>query len=356
MGDWYTTREAVKSAAGIQGITRDPVIDREIEAASRRIDRWTRRRYIPETTTRLYRWPSPRGRGTILWLDADLLSISTLQSQAQDTSPTTISATDFFLEPTNSDPKNRIEIDLSSSAVFASGDTPQRSISVAGSWGYGADTKSVGTVASGLASSASDTSMVCSNGSVATGIGVGDTLLVESEQIFVVEKTAAALDSILVNDGTGPLADLTDQTIVVDGGTHGINNGEVVRIDDEEMYMISSTTTVLTVIRAYNGTTLAAHANDTAIHIYRTLTIERGANGTTAATHANSTAITKYEPPFDIQEWCIAEAVSVFHQEMSGWTRSVGAGDGAREVTGREISDIRRNNIDLYQRAREGAI
>ena len=68
---------------------------------------------------------------------------------------------DFFLEDNNlGPPYYRIEIDLSSTSSFESGDTPQRSISVLGRWGYEEDTESVGTVASGLSSGTTATTMV----------------------------------------------------------------------------------------------------------------------------------------------------------------------------------------------------
>jgi len=112
----------------------------------------------------------------------------------------------------------------------------------------------------------------------------------------------------------------------------------------------------LTVIRAYDGSTLAAHTDDDAIHIKRSLTVERAVNGTTAASIADNAAVSKYEPPFEIVEWCIQEVIATIHQETGGMGRSVGAGDGAREVTGRELSDMRARRIDYWQRGREAAI
>jgi len=192
--------------------------------------------------------------------------------------------------------------------------------------------------------------MVCSDSSL---IGVGDTLLIESEQVFVSGKTNAALDSILID---GALTATKSQTTVTVDSSHGIVAGEIILVDSEKMYVDSVSTNDLTVIRAYDGTVLAAHTNDTAVHIYRTLTIERGVNGTTAATHANSTAISKYVPPYDIKELCIAETVAAYHQEGSGWGREIGAGEGARELSGRALGDLRNRVILSYKRLREGTI
>jgi len=348
LANWFCSREATKRAAGIAGASRDAQIDRIIEGVSRQVERMTRRWFIPRTETRLYRWTSGRGSGTVLWLDADLISVTTLQTKAQDSSPTTISSSDYFLEPNNTGPPySRIEIDLSSTAAFEAGDTPQRSISVAGSWGYSNDTVAAGTVASGLASDATATSMVCSDGSL---IDVGDTLLIESEQVFVSERTAAQIGSQLID---GALTATQSQTsVTVDDGTQ-FNAGEVILVDAEKMFIDSISGNVLTVRRGWDGTTLAAHSDDTAVYGYRTLTIVRGVNGTTAATHANSTAVTKYAPPYDVQSLCIAEAVAVAAQEGAAWGREVGPGEGAQELSGRALGDLRKRTVLALRRERQ---
>jgi hypothetical protein len=354
MPNWYTTREAVKRAIRSNGNENDEAIDRLIEAASRDIDNATHRFYIPKTQTRLFRWPGNYGRGDTLWLDTDLISVTTLKTQAQDSSPTTIASSDYFLEPVNfAPPYNRIEIDISSTASFEGGDTPQRSISVEGSWGFSSDTVSVGAVASGLSSDAAATTMVASNGSLTSGINVGDTILVESEQIFVTEKTSAALASIVLDGAV--TADKT-ANLTVDGGTHGISNGEIVQVDSEQMFVRSTTSTVLTVERAYNGTTLAAHNDGVAVHIFRTLTITRGVNGTTAATHADDTAATAYRAPGPIRELAQAMAIAAYTQEAAAYGRAIGVGDASVEMTGRELGALMQRVTEQYLRAREYAL
>jgi Holliday junction resolvasome RuvABC endonuclease subunit len=354
MPNWYTTRDSLKRAVRSNGNENDEALDRLIEAASRDVDNATHRWFIPKTQTRLFRWPGRYGLGDLLWLDADLISVTTLQTKAQDSSPTTIASSDYFLEPANTAPPySRIEIDISSNAAFESGDTSQRSISVAGSWGFSNDTVSVGTVSSGLASDSTATSMVCSNGSMVSGVAVGDTLLIESEQLFVTEKTAAALASILIN---GARTADKSENLIVDGGTHGISVGEVIRVDSEEMFVRGTTSTTVTVERAYNGTTLAAHNNDTAVHIFRTLTVTRGVNGTTAATHANSTAVSAYRAPAPIRELTQAIAIAAFTQEAAAWGRSIGAGDAGIEMTGRELGALMQRITEQYLRPREYAL
>ena len=357
MPNFYCTREQVKRAAEISGSNRDEEVDSLIEAASREIERLTHTFFIPKTQTRTFRWP-PRqsSESYVLWLDQWLLSVTTLQTKAQDSSPTTISSSDYFTEPNNPSVDgvqhfDRIEIDQSSTAAFEAGDTSQRSISVAGSWGYSNETKSTGTVASGLDSDAAATTMVCSDSSL---IDVGDTLLIGSEQIFVSNRSNAALGSILVNDAS-ITADMADNSITADG-SHGLVAGEVILLDSEKLLITAVATNVLSVTRAYDSTILAAHANDTAVHTYRTLTIERGVNGTTAATHADATAISKYAPPKDIERLTRAIVISTGKQESSGWGNTIGGDAGAQAVSGNALERMKKHTVDNFYRIREGAI
>jgi hypothetical protein len=358
MANWYTSREQFKVAANISGGQWNNTIERVIEASSRDVDRWTRRHFIPKTQTRLYRWPQPRaGLASVLWLDQDLLSVTTLQTQAQNTSPTTISSSDYFLEPNNPEPDgntryNRIEIDLSSTAAFEAGNTPQRSISVAGSWGWGNATLSAGTVDDSGGISSSDTALIVSN---ASKVDVGNTLLIDSEQIFVSDRSFAARASILLDEGSDLTGTNATVSVTIDS-SHGIVAGEVIRIDSEQMYVVSVSTNDLTVIRAWDGSVLAAHSNNAAIHVNRTLTIERGMNGTTAASHSDEAAISKYVPDSDVSRWCMAEAVATYHQEHAGWGVNIGTGTSATALDGRDLSQLRQSMVDYYRKTREAAV
>jgi len=352
MSNWYATREAVKRAGNLFGTSRHIIIDRTIEAVSSSISRETRRRFIPETATKLYKWPQRFSNSSItLWTNEDILSVTTLKTKAQNTSPTTISSSDYFLEPQQyGGPYDRIEIDESSTASFESGDTQQRSISVLGSWGYSANTDSSGTVVSGLASDATATSMVISDGSL---VDVGHTLLIESEQIFVSDRTSAAEPNSDLLDGA-LTADRSETVTVDSGGRYAVN--EVILVDSEEMLITGISGNVLSVIRAYNSTTLATHSNNQAVHVFRTLTVERGANGTTAAVHANSTAISKYVPELPIQQLTIAMVLAQLAQEGSSWGRAVGAGDSAFEYSGRGLKTYVEGEMHRWSRPMEAAI
>jgi len=351
MPNFYVGRETVKRAAGLWGADKDTLLDRLIEAKSREVEQLTHRFFIPKAQTRVHPWPPLfLGQGHILWLDQDLISITTLQTKAQGASPTTIVAADYFLEPANTGPPySRIEIDLSSTAAFEAGDTPQRSISIEGLWGYGNDTSAAGTVVSGLAADATVTTFVCSDASV---IDVGDTLLIESEQLFVSGRLTADVGKNTDGALTASLA----ETAVTLQAAHGVVAGEVILINSEKMYVDSVATNVLTVKRGYDDTTLAAHNDAQDVYAYRTLMVVRGVNGTTAATHANATAVNKYVPPRDVSELCLAEVISSYNQGQAGWGRTVGMGEGARELSGIALSDLRKRVVETYRRMMMGAI
>lgn len=367
---WYSTLEAVKESVGVAGADRDAAIARALEAASSDIEQLLAgRRFIPETATKYYRWPPRAGRrflnpwsrsyawpfgesagwplpygerDVLRFPDQDLLAVTTLQSQAQDSSPTTIPAADYFLEPNDQGPPyDRIEIDLSSSSAFDAGATPQRSISVAGRWGYSEDTKAAGALAEALDDS--ETGVDVTDASL---IGVGDTLLIDSEAMFVSARPALTTGTTLSGN---PTASMSDVTIGVADGT-AVHAGEVILVDSERMFVTDVAGNNLTVKRAYDATVLAAHSAGATVYAYRTLTVTRGVNGTTAATHSNGAAISKYAPPGDIVELCTAIAIAHLKQHESGWTGQIAGGEGAVNVRMVDLFYLRQRVVEKYGR------
>jgi hypothetical protein len=108
--------------------------------------------------------------------------------------------------------------------------------------------------------------------------------------------------------------------------------GETILIDSERMLVTDVAGTVLTVVRAWDGTVPATHAGGADIYAPRTLTVERGALGTTAAAHNTATAITRHVVPGLVRNLTIAEAVTILLQEQSGYARQMGQGENARTV------------------------
>lgn len=341
---WYTTREAVKAAVGIAGASLDALIDSYIEAASQKVESEIRRRFIPETAIKYFPWPAPEQGRTVIFLDRlDLLAVTALLADAQGASPITIDAADFFLEPVNDGPPySRIEIDTGSDAAFETSESPQRSVSIAGRWGYSETTKTAGALAAEIASTTATTCTATD----ASLIGVGDTLLIESEALFV---SGRALADTTADLGGNLTAAESNTTVPVDDGTL-VKQGEVITIDSERMLVESIAGNNLTVQRAYDGSTLAAHTSGADVYAPRLLTVVRGVNGTTAATHAVAKAIAKYAPPADITDLCRAEAIARHEQGRSGWTGQIGGSEGSVETRMFNLHQMWRNAHAKYRR------
>ena len=127
-------------------------------------------------------------------------------------------------------------------------------------------------------------------------------------------------------------------------------------LDSERMFVESVATNDVQVIRAYDGTTLAAHANDTAVHVFRTLTIERGVNGTTAATHADTTAISRYRPEADIRNLARALAEYSYEQGGAGWLGAIGGGEAVVEGRGIALQKLFERTTRRYRRVAMAAV
>jgi hypothetical protein len=273
-----------------------------------------------------------------------LLSVDTLTKEGDDVT----AITDFFLEPQGlGPPYHRIEINLAGTAFFSSKDTHQRQIRVTGSWAYGNDTKAAGALAE--ADDGSETELEVTDASL---IDVGDTILIGSEQMFVSER--AVLDTATNTNGA-LTKNKAGTTVTVGDGTK-VKAGEVILVEAERMFVESISGADLTVIRAYDGSTLSAHDTAKDVYAFRTLTVTRGENGTTAATHDNADPITKYVPPADIVALCKALAIAYYHAEKGGWTGTVGSGEGAVRVSQSGLNKLRDRVQRQYRRFVIGAV
>jgi hypothetical protein len=342
---WYCTREDVKQATETAETARNNTqIDRAIAAASEAIENLTRRRFYPEIATRYFDWPGDQyARPWRLWLDQnELISVTTLTAGG-----TTITASDFFLYPADGPPYTRLEIDLSSTASFGGGDTHQRDIAITGVFGYRADETTAGALAEAL--DASETSVDVTD---SAAIGVGQLIKVDSERMQVTGKTSLTTGQTLQ---TAMTAEDNNVTCAVSNGT-AFTAGETILLDAEKMLIEDIAGNNLIVMRAYDGSVLAAHTGST-IYAPRTLVVERGVLGTTAATHSTSTAITKHTAPGLVRDLCIAEALNTVQQEASGYARQIGRGETAREVFARGLRDLRTQVYEGFgRRSRSRAV
>lgn len=338
----YATIEEVRTATDVKAAAHAADrVKRVIDSASRSVEDLTNRLFYPLAETRYYDWPSRQQTGPswVLELAADLLSLTSLTSGGD-----TISTGDVFLEPSRYGPPwRRIEIDLSTSASWKAGSSHQRAIAVTGVWGYTAGTAAGSTLAEDL--DASETGIdVASSAS----IGTGDTILVGSEYCLVTGRVM--LDTgVDIAAGGDLTASRADVSLACDTATGIPAVGETILIGSERMLVVDAAGTTLTVRRAYDGTTLAAHAAAESIYAPRTLTVERGALGTTAATHTTGDTVYRHAVPGPVRDLVVAEAIVRLGHEASGYASQVGGQDTDRRISFAALRDLRREIEETYR-------
>lgn len=332
------TREDVARAVDIKMTARaHDAIDRAIEAATGVVTGHLHRSFFPTTATRYFDWPA-RSRPWILRLDQhELVSVSSLVA-----GDVTIPETDYFLEPNGSGPPYTwIEIDISTTSAFASGDTTQRAIAVTGVFGYGADTAPAGALDGDITDTA--TGVTVTDGSL---LGVGDVLLIDTERVLVTQKSMTGTGVT----ATALAASTSDVEITVSSSSGAPAAGEVILIGAERMLVVDAAGTALAVKRAWDGSVLAAHDAGSAVFAERRLTVSRGQLGTTAAAHTDGATVARHVVPGLVRQLAVAEAISQGLQEGAGWARQAGSGDNEREVLQRGLGVLRDQAYAAYGR------
>lgn len=347
---FYTTRERVQDAFDVrEAAHRSAQIDSAIASSSDDVDGWLNRHkhgLAPTTATRYFNYPRRDfSQPYRLWLDEnELISLTSLTSGGVALTPA-----EYFLEPVNSGPPfTYIEINLSSSGSFSSGATAQRAIQAVGVWGINDDRKAAGVLAAGIAT-AGATSVDVSD---ATLVGVGSVLIVDSERMLVTDRTALTTGQTLVSAMD---ALKNDQVVDVADGTQ-LHVGETLLIDSERMKITDIAGNNATVIRAYDGSTLAAHSLGATVLAYRRLTVERGALGSTAAVHLIGATATTWDVPSLVADLTTALAITRLEQEWSAYGARVYSDEAERDssgtevVAGRGLTDLRKSCARRYKR------
>lgn len=343
---FYCTREEVMDAFDTrEAAHRSAQIDSAIASASDDIDGWLNRHkhgLAPRNATRYFNWPTTDSSIAYrVWFDEnELISATSILAGG-------VPVTNYFLEPVNSGPPfTYIELDLSVGNSFTNANTPQHAISIQGVWGINNDQKAAGLLAS--APNSATTSWNVSDSSL---IGVGDTLTVDSERVLVTGRSALTTGVTLT---AGLTVAKNNQTLAGIGAT--IQVGETILIDSERMKVVDNNGTDLTVIRAYDGSTLAAHSLGATVYAFRALKVERGALGTTAASHSNGAPVTKWAVPDLVRDLCRAEAITRLEQEFSAYGARVFSDEAERDssgtevVAGRGLTDVRKACARRYKR------
>lgn len=208
----YCDLATLKTAIGVTGTTDDVALLARLEAASRWIDNHCARHFYVVSEARYF----TAFRSDYLCVD-DLLSITALKTDEDDDRDYdyTWAATDYDLEPFNSFPKWRISVTPQGDYTFPS---QAKGVQITGLWGYGDGERAAPYDDSGTTTNeeldASETAVTVASGAA---LAIGQTILVESEQMYIT--------GISTND--------------------------------------------LTVVRGVNGTTAVTHATGKAIYIYR---------------------------------------------------------------------------------------
>jgi hypothetical protein len=336
---WYASVEDVKAAPDWKESARNTAqIRRALESSSRNVEQLCHRVFYPEHDTRYWDWPVAGRTSTYrLWLDQhEVISLDTLVAGG-----VTIATGDYLLEPVNDGPPHdRIEINLGANAAFESGPvTFQRSIAGTGLYGYTNDTDPAGTLAAAV-SSTTATTVDVTDSSQDTGVGIGNLLLIDSERLVVTNKTMISTGQTL--GGSGLTSNKAAVTVPVSDGT-AYALGETLLIDSERMLIVDIAGNNLTVIRAHDGTVLAAHSTGATVYAPRRLTVTRGALGTTAATHTISTVVYRHAFPGLVRELVLAETLVTVFQASSVYSQFSVSGNLNKKVSAPEVmlADLR---------------
>ena len=338
----YCTREAIKSTLDVAETARtNSQIDRVRAQATDSVDGLLYRGRLGFSltdATRYFPWPELDSGGSWrLYLEQNgLVALTALVAGG-----VTIPTSSVYLEPINDGPPYaRLELVRNLNVSFGGGPTPQRQIAITGTWGFRDDREPAGTL-SGAINSAT-TAIALSSGAVA---GVGDLLVCDSERLVVTGRAWVSTGSTLGGSGltaSNAGASLTGPTVAV---------GEELLVDSEMMLVVDVAGSTTVVRRAWDGSTLALHANGATVYANRGYVVARGAQGTVAASHADAAAVDVHRPPALIRELALAEAISTLLQSQAGYARSIRTGqESSKEVIGRGLQDLRERAASRYGR------
>lgn len=169
-----------RTGLNITGTSSDALLLQMAEAASRSVDDYTGRRFYVQVATRYY---DGSGRSHLLLPPGDdLLAVTSLKldENGDRTYELTLTSSDYYLWPDNGLPKLRIDLDQVNGQRFRFA-RQRRLIEITGSWGYADDRQTIGALVSG-AHNATTTTLTTTS---ATGMAIGLTLLIGSEQLYV---------------------------------------------------------------------------------------------------------------------------------------------------------------------------
>lgn len=324
----YATREQLAAATDVKASALSAAqLDADLAAASRTVEAILHRKLYPWSGTRSFDFPQRGATSWRVWFDQ--YTLIALDSVANGDG-TALSPAGLFLDPQDGPPYASAQVDLGTTAAFASGDTWQRALGFTGLWGDSNQQNPAGTLTASITS-----------GTVVLGVsdssllGVGSLLTVGSERTLVTGKGLADTTATTTADLDVKAA---STLIPVTGGT--VHAGEVITVGSERMQVTDVAGSNLIVKRAVDGSVLAAHTLGAAVYAPRAVTVVRAVTGTAAASANNGASITVWAPPPPLGQLAVAIAVAVAQQRTGGWTKTASAAldeltDQTRQMFGR---------------------
>jgi hypothetical protein len=336
VGAWYVTRGAVARATDVKASAyASDSIDRAIETASTAVDklchRGARERGIPAFApwdgTLTFDWPTSQDYSS--WT-MPLGPFALTSLTALDSGGNSIPTGSVFLEPYASGPPYfRLSLNRGAAYVFSSGSgVGQRSLAITGTWAAGGEwwVPVRGDIPSSV--TADQTLM-----RIDAPVDVGHILLIDDERLIVTERTWVTAGV------TATIASATNaQALTVPDGSIFFAGEEIV-LDAERMLIRDVVANTLMVQRAVGGSALAAHDAAT-VYVSRTFTVERGALGTTAAAHDAGAAVAAWRAPSAVQQLTLAYVLDIRAQESSGYARTIGSGEGERQLNPKALTEL----------------
>lgn len=357
----YSNRtDAQRSIDFKPGIDVNAATDRALTTAADNIDGQLHRVFFPSDDTRWWDWPNQGGSGGgqyappwRLYLDDnDLTCMTSLVSGG-----VTIPLTAVYLLPSNNPQKGKpfftyIELDRSQSYYFGNNaQSPQLSIAITSTWGYGADADPAGDLAADVG--AGDTTITVTDGSQ---FGPGDLVVLgyargsatgslpyaagirpfQGERILVTDVAAVATG--LTQSGSGVTTPSEGDQALTTTGSGSLNAGEVIVLDQEQMLVEQVVAGIATVRRGWGNTTPQAHST-AAVYGFRQFSVSRAELGTAAGSYSSGAAVYRHRVPPLIRDLAIAEETNQLLQEGSGYARTVGSGEAAHPAPGIGLAD-----------------
>lgn len=344
----YTTRDEVRAVPDFRESPRsNAAIDRAIASAATDINSMMHRRFYPEDGTKFFDWPNyDYAYPWRIWFaQYDLVTATSVTSGGQ-----AVSLGDIFFEPANKEadePYTYMELNRATNAAFGAGNTPQRDVAITGTWGYSATTMPAGALAAGTGSGDATVTVTDS-----APTSPGAILLAGTERMLVTDRVMTSTGQELQAD-----LDLAQNavSVTVGDGTKFFYS-EILLIDSERVLVTDIAGNTLTVLRGFDGSTVAAHTSGATIYAPRLLTVSRGALGTTAASHNLGDAVTRFTFPGLITDLAVALSVNSVLQGSSGYSRIVGEGDNQRLASGAALADLVSRAVAAYGRKARTAV